>query len=187
MNREYALNLPTQGKRHPLSPATLLNAERCLRLNPHWAIEEFSEIDGVFTVKGRDHESEVPFELRGSICATDDDHFEISFEDGAYERILLFPQDDVYASRVTYRSPLIDEDSDREKQMVLWLRSIREYLRLYLNNGLNSLFFRFLMNKVLLTMTPSQRKISLMLIRFTVVELFVILLIVVGYTIFVLK
>ncbi len=43
------------------------------------------------------------------------------------------------------------------------------------------------MNRIILKMTPSQRKISLMLIRLTVVEIFVILLIVVGYVIFVLK
>ena len=58
---------------------------------------------------------------------------------------------------------------------------------MYLKNTLNTVFFRYIMNKIILKMTPSQRKISLMLIRLTVVEIFVILLILVGYVIFVLK
>jgi hypothetical protein len=40
------------------------------------------------------------------------------------------------------------------------------------------------MNRMVLTMNPSQQKICLMLIRFTFLEILVILLIVVGYFIF---
>jgi len=87
---------------------------------------------------------------------------------------------------VTYN---LEEEPDEavERLVVLWIRSIKEYLRMYLKNTLNTIFFRYIMNKIILKMTPSQRKISLMLIRLTVVEIFVILLIVIGYVIFVLK
>ena len=42
------------------------------------------------------------------------------------------------------------------------------------------------MNKMVLQMNPSQRKISIMITKITIIEVLVIILIVVGYSIFVL-
>jgi hypothetical protein len=66
----------------------------------------------------------------------------------------------------------------------LWLRGIREYLRLYLSNSPNTLFFRFLMNRVMLRMNPSQRKICIMIYKITVVEIILILVIIIGFVYF---
>jgi hypothetical protein len=99
----------------------------------------------------------------------------------------VFISDDKLMGLVEYGCEEDELAEDVERHVVLWLRSVKEYLRMYLTNSLNARVFRYIMNRVILKMTPSQRKISLMLIRLTVVEIFIILLIVVGYVVFVLK
>lgn len=186
MKKEYDLSLPVQGKKKPLSLTDLLSIETLLRLNPHWIVEDLTEDNGTFTVDLKDHETERTFQLSGSLAFTDAQTLELAFEQGHYSKIRLFPKDSGFWAEVTYN---LEEEPDEalERLVVLWVRSIKEYLRMYLKNTLNTIFFRYIMNKIILKMTPSQRKISLMLIRLTVVEIFVILLIVIGYVIFVLK
>ncbi|MGB3210328.1 MAG: hypothetical protein WBB19_06445 [Desulforhopalus sp.] len=186
MQKEYDLSLPAQGKKNLLSPAKLLSAETLLRLNPHWIVEELVEENGTFTAALKDHETEKSFQLLGTLTSPDAQTLEATLEQGDYKKVKLFRRGAGFWAEVVYRS---EEEPDEavERHVVLWIRSIKEYLRMYLNNSLNTVFFRYLMNKIILKMTPSQRKISLMLIRITVVEVFVILLIVVGYVIFVLK
>jgi hypothetical protein len=189
MLKEYDLNLPVQGKKQPLSLSGLLSVETLLRLNPHWIVEKLAEENGRFAAALKDHETERPFQLVGSLAFPDAQTLELSLEQGDYRKISLLPKDNVFRAEVVYREKEEQDEpgEDVERHVVLWIRSIKEYLRMYLKNTLNTVFFRYVMNKILLKMTPSQRKISLMLIRLTVVEIFVILLIVVGYVIFVLK
>lgn len=187
MHKEYELNLPVQGKKKPLSLADLLSIETLLRLNPHWIVEKLVEENGTFTVALKDHETERSFQLMGSLACPDAQTLELSFTQGDYQMIRLFPKDTGFWAEVIYRSEDEEPNEAVESHVVLWVRSIKEYLRMYLKNTLNTVFFRYIMNKIILKMTPSQRKISLMLIRLTVVEIFVILLIVIGYVIFVLK
>jgi len=186
MQKEYDLSLPVQGKKKPLSLPDLLSIETLLRLNPHWIVENLDEDSGTFTVALKDHETEQTFQLSGSLAFSDAQTLELAFEQGDYSKIRLFSKDSGFWAQVTYN---LEEEPDEavERLVVLWVRSIKEYLRMYLKNTLNTIFFRYIMNKIILKMTPSQRKISLMLIRLTVVEIFVILLIVIGYVIFVLK
>lgn len=190
MQKEYDLTLPVQGKKKPLSLADLLSLETLLRLNPHWIVENLTEENGIFTAALKDHETDKPFQLTGSLSHPSAQTLELCFEQGDFQKIRLFPKENTFWAEVIYRSeeePDQEPDEAVERLVVLWIRSIKEYLRMYLKNTLNTVFFRYIMNKIILKMTPSQRKISLMLIRLTVVEIFVILLIVVGYVIFVLK
>lgn len=186
MQKEYDLNLPVHGKKKPLSLTELLSVETILRLNPHWIVESLVEENGTFTAALKDHETEKSFQLTGSLSHQGGQALQLSFEQGDYQKVSLFPKDTAFWAEVIYRSAEEPEEGI-ERYVVLWIRSIREYLRMYLKNTVNTVFFRYIMNRVILKMTPSQRKISLMLIRLTLVEIFVILLIVIGYVIFVLK
>ncbi|MFW2368773.1 MAG: hypothetical protein ACN4GW_20335 [Desulforhopalus sp.] len=187
MIKEYDLSLSARGRKQPLSPGKLLSTETFLRLNPHWIVEELTEGTPSFSAQLKDHESGKLFSLSGTLVNRGGQIFEVDFESGDYRRITLFPQQDNLWARVEYSNPEAETPEDVERHVVLWLRSIKEYLRMYLTNSWNAIFFRYIMNKIILKMSPSQRKISLMLIRITIVEIFVILLIVVGYVIFVLK
>ncbi|MCP3891223.1 MAG: hypothetical protein GY702_20510 [Desulfobulbaceae bacterium] len=193
MKKEYDLNLPAQGKKGALSPGALLSIETLLRLNPHWIVEDVSETGNHFSAALKDHESGKSFELNGSLSIPDPQALMISLEAGDYGQILIYPQGDDYWAEVEYNIEIGAEGEEEgpeeavERLMVLWLRAIKEYLRMYLKNSINTVFFRYIMNKIILKMTPSQRKISLMLIRITVVEIIVILFIVIAYVIFVLR
>ncbi len=187
MRKEYDLNLPVRGKKQLLSLTQLLPVETLLRLNPHWIVEKLVAEKGTFTVALKDHETDQAFQLSGDLSSTDPQTLELVFAQGDYQKVRFFPKDNGFWAEVFYR-PEDEEPSEAiERHVVLWIRSIKEYLRMYLKNSLNTIFFRYIMNKIILKMTPSQRKISLMLIRLTIVEIIVILLIVVGYVIFVLK
>ena len=187
MQKEYDLSLPIQGKKLPLCLTDLLSVETFFRLNPHWIIENLVAENGAFTAALKDHESEKSFQLTGILSSLDTRTLEVAFDQGDYRKIRLFAKDGGFWATVIYSSDDKEPDEAVERHIVLWIRSIKEYLRMYLKNTPNTIFFRYIMNRIILKMTPSQRKISLMLIRLTVVEIFVILLIVVGYVIFVLK
>lgn len=189
MQKEYDLNLPAHGKSKPLSLADLLSVETLLRLNPHWIVENLDEKNGTFTASFKDHETEKKFQLTGSLAFHDAQTLELSFDEGYYQKIRLFPREAGFWSEVIYRTAEEQQEpnEDIERHVVLWIRSIKEYLRMYLKNTPNTVFFRYIMNRIILKMTPSQRKISLMMIRLTVVEILVILFIVIGYVIFVLN
>lgn len=187
MDKEYDLNLPLRGKKKALNPGQLLSAETILRLNPHWIVEDFGGEGEQLTADLRDHETGQPFQLTGSLSSDGPDSLVLTLSHDTFNEIRLFTRSEGFWARVTYGSGQEQPAEDIERHVVLWIRSIKEYLRMYLNNTPNAVVFRYIMNRITLKMTPSQRKISLMLIRITIVELFVILLIVIGYVIFVLK
>lgn len=145
------------------------------------------ESDDSFTASLKDHVSDTEFTVKGTVTAVDKNRFVLSMDHESYRGVEIFITDDKLMAVVHYGYGEEELTEEVERFIVLWLRSVKEYLRMYLTNSLNARLFRYAMNRVILKMTPSQRKISLMLIRLTVVEIFVILLIVVGYVIFVLK
>lgn len=187
MKKEYDLNLQISDSLNPLYPSRQIDAEKLIRLNPLWIVLEFNEDDDGFHSKLKDYATDVEFEIQGSISQDDEDRLLVNFSQGEYSCVSIVPAGERYQARVTYSDPDFQEESDLERNTVMWLRGIQEYLRLYQKKTLNTLFFRYIMNRIVLTMTPSQRKICLMLLRITAVELVVILVIVVGYVYFVLK
>ncbi len=62
-----------------------------------------------------------------------------------------------------------------ETELTFWLRSLREYLRLYERSTLWTRAFRWVMDRYWIPMTPSQRKVSILVIKITIAE-FVIFL-----------
>lgn len=186
-NKSYDLDLEITKKCKQLNLGELLDAEKFLRLNPHWIIQSFESSGSDFIAEIKDHGTEEEFRLSGRIESENRDHYTVFFKDWLCAQLIISRRDDRYSAEIAYADPEFEEESEQERQVVLWLRSIKEYLRLYLKRTINTILFRTLMNRVILEMTPSQRKISLMLIRITVVELLVIVLIVIGYVYFVLR
>ncbi len=176
--REYDLGLTNS-----IILADLLDIEKLFRLNPHWFIDELVEEHGDFSARLRDYVSDREFRLRGRYSAAAD-RLRLDFEDGPLRSLSLFFRGGKLHGTLELRDAGADEEC--EHYTLLWLRGIREYLRLYRVNTPARRFFRFIMNRMVLRMNPSQRKICLMLIRLTLVEIVVILVIVVGYVVFVL-
>ncbi len=188
MKKEYELGLPVVGKARRLEPLELLSVEKLLRLNPHWIIKSAAGDRDDFTASVVDHETGRSLELEGSLDA-DNSLLHISLSGAGFRDISFLERDEQVWVVVDYFAADNDDGNNEpeettEHRVVMWLRSIKEYFRLYQTDSLNTLFFRFLMNKIILQMTPSQRKISLMLVRITAVELAVILFIVAAYVMF---
>ncbi len=182
MNKDYDLHIPVQLNKKSLNLRTLLQPETLFRLNPHWIIENFQQDNGGFKFDLTDHVSGKTSNVEGTLTFNSEHEMSLTVHCDEINSLRLFSQDNKLWAAVEYSHGEIDETT--EYYIVMWLRSIKEYLRLYLKNSFNTVIFRYLMNKVILKMTPSQRKISLMLIRITALELLVILIIVIGYYFF---
>ena len=182
MQKDYNLELSFGAGRKDVAVNALLAGETLLRLHPHWFIEGFSREGDRITTDLRDYASEATFRL---VYRMDSDRSGLPtllFDEGPLHAMRFFFQDNVLFARVTS-----DQDLGRLEEefgLVLWLRGIREYLRLYLSRSLNTLVFRTLMNRMMLRMNPSQRKICVMIFKITVVEILLILAVIVGFVYF---
>ena len=180
MQREYDLflNFTSRDAEKVFSRISL---ESFFRLNPHWIIQRFTRSGENYEVDLEDHETGEKISLRGCFVGDKDGFPLIKAENNLWQAISFHEKDGNLHAVVTYSET---PEEDQERRLVLWLRSIKEYLRLYIKTTLNTRLFRLLMNRVILPMTPSQRKISLMLTRITILEIVVILIILVGWFVF---
>lgn len=183
MIREYPLQLPNKQSNKEFKIGDILTFERFIRLNPHWAVNTFDFDKGSFKLDLKDHETEQEFSLQGQLDTSKSTIYSVSFDNNIFSSIIIKPKGNEIIAEVTYTEDTIEEAI--ESKIVFWLRSIQAYLRLYQKNTPYTFFHRLMMNKMVLTMTPSQRKICLMLYRVTLLEILAIFLIVVGYFLFV--
>ncbi len=189
MERFYDLALPTTVS--ALDPGSILDANKLLHLHPHWFVDQSDQRDNGLFVTLRDYATDQEFSLGVHLdhsTAQDDPEdceifMRVTLFDFGIRELLFFTTGDKTRLRVRYTDE--DPDDALEQDILLWTRAIQEYLRLYTATTPRTLFFRLLMNKVLLQMNPSQRKISIMLTKITVIELLVILILVMGYAYFI--
>ncbi len=185
MEKTYDLCLPASAA--DLDIGAILNGERLLRLHPHWHVENTEPRDNGLAARLRDHATDRVFSLvlrmEPAAAAAPGEgqrailHLGISGYHA--EELLLFA--DRERSRARVRYPADSVAGAGEQDVLLWIRAIQEYLRLYTATTLRTLLVRALMNRMVLAMNPSQRKICLMIARVTALEVAVILILVLGY------
>ncbi len=176
---DLGLDIPTDFDLQHLFPH-----DRLLRLHPHWFISDFKEEPTSFSATIKDYVTEKQSSLAGALSfhSAKDELLRITLNGTVDATLTLFDDDGTLKARIIPKDARL-QDND---PLLLWLRGIREYIRLYVKHTPVTLFFRLLMNRMILQMNPSQRKISMMITKITAVELLVIVLIVVGYVFFVL-
>jgi len=165
---------------------SLFPGDRLLRFHPNWFVSDFQqkEAEPSFTATIKDYVTEKEFLLSG--------RFVFNRTDNELLLIQLTAPTDIGISFLNRNNKLKVQISSKDKEidpndpLLLWIRAIKEYIRIYLKRTPVTLFFRVLMNKMVLKMDPSQRKICLMMAKITAVEILVILLIVIAYVVFVL-
>ncbi|QJB57543.1 hypothetical protein [Pseudodesulfovibrio sp. zrk46] len=155
-----------------------LKSKTLMRLNPHWHIEKDS--GSGFPVEDVLVESE--FNTK-PLMAFSGETFKANFpeigltisaracEDGKNTALSFSKEKD--------NSPVTPEDAARTMQY--WLPSIREYYRLYETNTIKHRYWRFFMDKIMLTMNPTQRRICGFMLKLTVLECLLILILGVGW------
>lgn len=162
---------------------SLFPKDRLLRLHPHWFITDFKQNESSFSAEVEDYATQEKFSLTGSVAYPDTTHefMRINLSGGLEKKIIFLDRDGTLKAQVvSSHDPISDDDP-----LLLWIRGIREYIRLFLKKTPITLFFRVLMDRMVLKMDPSQRKISMMITKITAIEVLVIILIVVGYVLFV--
>jgi hypothetical protein len=162
---------------------SVLSIDRLLGLHPNWFISNLGLDESSFTADIKDYATEETSNLSGSVTFNNKGEKRIGIRlSGTLDICIEFLRLNGSLT-VQTRSPKPIDPAD---PVLLWIRAILQYLRLYVKKTPATLFFRLLMNRMILTMNPSQRKICMMLAKITLVEVFVIILILVGYKIFVL-
>jgi hypothetical protein len=158
--------------------------DRLLRFHPNWFVSDFQqkEAEPSFTAAIKDYVTEEESQLSGSFVfnRTDDELLLIQLTAPTDIGISFLNRNNKLKVQISSK----DEEIDPNDPLLLWIRAIKEYIRIYLKRTPVTLFFRVLMNKMILKMDPSQRKICLMMAKITAVELLVILLVVIGYAVF---
>lgn len=186
MIKEFDLSLKIGAFESLPDFSTIIDPAKLCRLHPHWFVDNPVTDGDRFAASIRDHATDETFALSFSVSFSDPSKAEIikvTVLEGPLLALRFFVKDGGLFAEATYPAGGPDDKTDAD--IFLWVKSIREYLRIYITRNPMALFFRVLMNRVILTMNPSQRKICLMLFRFTVLEVLVIILVVIGYVVFV--
>ncbi len=175
-----------------LEIATIITEHKLVHLHPHWFIDEEEWRDNILFVQLRDYETDRKFSLGLRLYIFPDQGdkggentkniMQIQLVDYGATELLFFIDQDKTRVRIRYSSQQARQDVEQE--VLLWIRALQEYLRLYTTTTPHTFFFRILMNKMMLQMNPSQRNICIMITKITIIELLVILILVVGYVYF---
>ncbi len=167
----------------------IINEHKLVHLHPHWFVDEEKRRGDILFVQLRDYETDREFHLGLCLDISPEQEEEgqqkimqIRLVDYGATELLFFIDQDTTRVRIRYGSQ--EEKHNVEQEVLLWIRAIQEYFRLYTTTTPYTFFFRFLMNKMMLQMNPSQRNICIMITKITVIELLVILILVVGYVYF---
>ncbi|HID69353.1 MAG TPA: hypothetical protein EYP35_02570 [Desulfobacterales bacterium] len=182
ITEEIDLGLPKLPEPFDLQP--LFPGDRLLRFHPNWFITDFKQTETSFTVSIKDYVTDEEFPLTGSFIfnSTDQELLKIQLSGTININISFLKRNNRFKVQIS----TLEKELDPNDPLLLWVRAIKEYVRIYIKRTPATLFFRILMNKMILKMDPSQRKICLMMAKITAVELLVIILVVIGYVNFVL-
>ncbi len=154
-----------------------LEAMTVMRLNPHWHID--SE-NGAYKVE--DILSHATFPTQALVSAQDG----LCTMDFAGAGLSIAARrNEQGKTDLSYRfepgaTPGLDAQK-AESAMRFWLPSLREYYRLFTADSLQNKFWRVFMNKVMLKMNPTQRRICAFMFKLTLLEMLLIVILGVGF------
>lgn len=155
-----------------------MDAMTLMRLNPHWHIdvqEDRFAVDDILANK--------EFTIAPRLESTEDS-WSASFDDIGLTIHARSAKDgaNTELAYVLAGEPGAALDSDAlEKGLRYWLPSTREYYRLYENNSMKHRFWRMVMNKIMLKMNPTQRRICGFMFKLTLLEIALIIVLGVGF------
>ncbi len=172
-----------------LDISAIITGHKLVRLHPHWFVDAEEEQGDTLVVQLRDYETDRKFSLglRLNVFPEQAEEgqqniMQIQLIDYGATELLFFTSQEKTRVRIRYRSR--QKRQEVEQEVLLWIRAIQEYLRLYTTTTPYTFIFRILMNRMMLQMNPSQRNICIMITKITIIELLVILILVVGYVYF---
>lgn len=166
-----------------------LGTVKTMRLNPHWHVQE-NEAYSTEDIPGDGSLFDIDDILvdRQFTLRADIEHgsgiWTVHFG-GVDLTIRARSENNDENTAISYEYAPFNEDSPSEEKMRSlmehWLPSIREYYRLFSADTLRNRFFRFFMNRIMLRMNPTQRRICAFMFKLTLLELLLIIVLGVGF------
>jgi len=156
-----------------------LTPKSLMRLNPHWHIASMS--DSKYPVEDVLVDKEFPVVPE---LIAEDNTFKATFPEIGLSISARSTQDGANtALSFNIDAPAGSEfdSEDAGRTMQYWLPSIREYYRLHESNSIKHRAWRFFMDKIMLTMNPTQRRICAFMFKLTVLECLLIIILGVGW------
>ncbi|WP_147820585.1 hypothetical protein [Salidesulfovibrio onnuriiensis] len=154
-----------------------MDAMRLMRLNPHWHIDEKDggyAIDDIMT----------DFEF-GTDAILENGPGRWSADFPSIGLTLLARKGPDGNAELAYeftQQPGCRLDAAKAERLVrYWLPSLREYYRLHGEDSLKHRFWRFVMNRIMLKMNPTQRRICSFMLKLTVLETLLIVVLAIGF------
>lgn len=167
-----------------------------LRLSPYWSLKELKPLTEGPVKEGSKYEATIEYygkditETHGLEVIELLSNKKISFkvEEGILKEISFNIEKDSDGIRLAHRF-LIDSDDEAilkgtRSELVFWLRSVGEYLKLAEGKTLWKRFFKWFMDRVWLRLTLSERKIAIIVTKISILELVLLLILVLAWNLF---
>ncbi|WP_245577132.1 hypothetical protein [Maridesulfovibrio zosterae] len=156
-----------------------IKAKTLMRLNPHWHIDKNTDsgtpVEDLLVNKKFISHPELAFTGNTFNAFFPETGLRISarMKDGGNNTALSYDFSQIKDVEFT--------QTDAEETIKYWLPSLREYYRLHESNSFKHKFWRFFMDKIMLTMNPAQRRICSFMFKLTVLEVILITALLIGW------
>ncbi|MEW6738276.1 MAG: hypothetical protein ACOYU2_11925 [Nitrospirota bacterium] len=167
-----------------------------LRLSPYWSLKELKPLTEGPVEEGSRYEATIEYygkevtETHGLevIELLSDKKISFKVEEGILKKISFNIEKDSDGIRLAHQF-LIDSDDEAilkgtRSELVFWLRSVGEYLKLAEGKTLWKRFFKWFMDRVWLRLTLSERKIAIIVTKISILELVLLLILVLAWNLF---
>jgi hypothetical protein len=179
-----SVSLPVSEK---LAFQVVSDVDLILRLSPYWSLKKFIPLSAGIPGTGSRFEAVIEHygkELTESLILEivefyKNEKISLKIEEGILKRINFVIESNSEGVRLTHQFLLDSEDESiikgSEHELYYWLRSIGEYLKLAGGGSFYKKLFRWFMDKVWLRMTLSERKIAIIMVSISIIEIILLL------------
>jgi hypothetical protein len=167
-----------------------------LRLSPYWSLKELKPLTEGPVKEGSRYKATIEYygkevtETHGLevIELLSDKKISFKVEEGILKEISFNIEKDSDGIRLAHQF-LIDSDDEAilkgtRSELVFWLRSVGEYLKLAEGKTLWKRFFKWFMDRAWLRLTLSERKIAIIVTKISILELVLLLILVLAWNLF---
>jgi hypothetical protein len=188
-----SISLPVSDK---LAFQVLSDVNLILRLSPYWSLKKFKPFFEGIVRTGSRFEATIEHygkELTETLTLEviefyNNEKISLKVEEGILKQIIFSIDNYSEGIKLTHQFFLESEDDlvikGFEAELHYWLRSIGEYLKLAGGRNLHKKLFKWFMDKVWLRMTLSERKIALIMITISVIEIIILFVLVLAWNLF---
>lgn len=167
-----------------------------LRLSPYWSLKELKSLSDGIVKKGSRYEAIIEYyekelteihELEVN-AFLQDKRISFKVKNGVLREINFTIEKNSDGIQLTLQFLIDSEDAailkGTQTELVFLLRSISEYLKLADGKNLWRRFFKWFMDRIWLKLTLSERKIAIIIIKISILEFILLLVLIIIWNLF---